>query len=205
MELLLIRHGLPTRVDHADGPADPGLADLGHRQAEALAQWLVHERVNALYSSPLRRARETAAPASRALGLDVVVDEELAEFDRGATFYVPVEDMRAENDPRLADLLAGRWGADGNLDVTSFRATVVAAIERIVAGNAGGTVAVVAHGGVINAYVADVLATPSVMVFEPGYTSVSRVLAARSGERNVVSLNETAHLDRRSRNGRRTA
>ena len=58
----------------------------------------------------------------------------------------------------------------------------------------GGRVAAVCHGGVINVYVAALLGLERHLWFEPGYTSISRVAAARTGERSVVTLNETAHL-----------
>ncbi|HZA87486.1 MAG TPA: histidine phosphatase family protein, partial [Acidimicrobiales bacterium] len=62
MELLLVRHARPLRAESIDGPADPGLSPLGRRQADALAAWLATEAIDAIYTSPLRRALETAAP-----------------------------------------------------------------------------------------------------------------------------------------------
>jgi 2,3-bisphosphoglycerate-dependent phosphoglycerate mutase len=53
---------------------------------------------------------------------------------------------------------------------------------------------VVCHGGVINFYMAHVIRVDRRVFFEPAYTSINRVLAARSGERSVQSLNEVAHL-----------
>ena len=100
MELLLVRHGLPVRVEDAQGPADPDLELEGYAQADALARWLADEPIDAVYSSPLRRAQQTAAPVARRLGIDVVIDDELAEFDRDAHFYIPVEELKATRDPR---------------------------------------------------------------------------------------------------------
>ena len=54
MELLLIRHALPIRIEDADGAADPPLAELGVRQSEALARHLEGEGVEVLVTSPLR-------------------------------------------------------------------------------------------------------------------------------------------------------
>ena len=59
MKLILIRHGLPVR---SDSSADPPLAPQGARQAGQMARWLKDEGIDALYSSPMRRARETADP-----------------------------------------------------------------------------------------------------------------------------------------------
>jgi probable phosphoglycerate mutase len=52
----------------------------------------------------------------------------------------------------------------------------------------------VCHGGVINAWAAHLLGLPRVLFFSPHYTSLNRFVAASSGQRSVVSLNETGHL-----------
>jgi probable phosphoglycerate mutase len=187
MELLLIRHALPVRIDEGavDGPADPALADLGRAQADALAAWLAEEAVDALWSSPMRRARETAAPLAARLGLETTVDEGLSEYDRDAASYIPIEELKAAGDPR--------WNQVPE-QPEHFRGVVVDTIERIVAAHPGQRVAVVCHGGVVNAYAAHVLGIDDVLFFLPGYTSISRVFAASTGQRSIGSLNETAHL-----------
>jgi len=187
VELLLIRHALPVRVDEGtvDGPADPHLAALGVQQAEALADWLAGETVHAIWSSPMRRARETAAPLSSRLGLPVQVDEGLAEYDRGAGSYIPIEELKAANDPRWTQLPERP---------EEFQRDVVTAIEAIVAAHPGERVAVVCHGGVINAYAGHVLGLTDPLFFLPAYTSVSRILAASTGTRSIESLNESAHI-----------
>ena len=58
----------------------------------------------------------------------------------------------------------------------------------------GGRIAVVCHGGVINTYLAHVLGLTGQSCFYPNYTSIHRVAAAGSGERSIVTVNETAHL-----------
>src|SRR5688572_18829417 len=106
MELLLIRHALPLRVDEGsvDGPADPALAELGHGQAAALAEWLAVEPIDAIWCSPMRRARETAEPLAQRLGLPITIDDDLAEFDREAASYIPIEELKAAGDPRWNEL-----------------------------------------------------------------------------------------------------
>jgi probable phosphoglycerate mutase len=193
MELLLVRHAEPERIEDADGPADPPLQERGRRQAEALAAWLVPERLDGVWSSPLRRAMETAAPVAAAHAVDVVIDDELAEFDREATSYIPYEELKATRDERFLAMVEGRL-ENYDIDPATFQADVVAAIERVIAANPGKVVAVVCHGGVINAYLAHVLGIDKLLFFEPAYTSISRVVAARTGERSVASLNERAHL-----------
>jgi broad specificity phosphatase PhoE len=142
----------------------------------------------------MRRAVETAEYVSKRLGLPITVDAELAEFDRQSHFYIPIEQLKEEKDERWDDLIAGRWGLDGEVDPATFQAVVVEAVERVIADNPGRTVAVVAHGGVMNAYLSHVIGTREVMFFEPAYTCISRVLAARTGQRMLKSINEHAHV-----------
>ena len=193
MDLLLVRHAEPVRIVDADGPADPPLADRGREQAERLAAWLRDEPLDDIWSSPMRRAMETAAPVAEAHGLDVVVDDELAEFDREATSYIPYEELKATRDERFLAMVEGRFD-DYSVDPVEFRAGVVAAIERVIEANPGRTVAVVCHGGVINAYVGHVLGIERPLWFEPLYTGISRLAASRTGARSLVTLNEAAHL-----------
>jgi probable phosphoglycerate mutase len=193
VELLLIRHALPLRVERRDGkPADPPLSPAGVRQAERLAAWLAAERLDAVYASPLRRARETAQPIAGAHGLGVRIEPGVAEFDPLAASYVPLEEIKAESREVWLELVSG--GLTAGVDVALFRRTVAAALERIVAAHAGARVAIVCHGGVVNAWAAHVLGLEPTLFFQPTYTSVSRFLAAASGERSLLSLNETAHL-----------
>ena len=192
MELLLIRHALPIRVEGADGPADPPLSAAGHRQAIALAEWLVPEPLDALYVSPMVRARETAAPLADRRGLEAVVEEGVAEFDKDADSYVPMEELKAAGDPRWQEIVDG--GYFGDTSPEAFQATVVEAVERIIGAHPGGTAAVVCHGGVINAYLAHVLGLDDLLFFEPAYTSISRLEASRRGHRMIISVNERAHL-----------
>ncbi len=197
MELLVIRHAEPVRVTAAEtggAPADPGLTDRGREQSRRLAGWLAPEGVDRVVSSPLRRAVETAAPLAAVIGADVEIDDELCEYDRAADSYIPVEEMRAEKDERWLAMVEGRWEDFGGEHPERFRARIVPCLERIIGSSPGGRVAVVCHGGVINVYLAAVLGLDRHLWFEPGYTSINRVRAARSGARSIAGLNETAHL-----------
>jgi probable phosphoglycerate mutase len=185
VQLVLIRHARPVRVELEHGPADPELSDLGHRQAKALAEWLADEPIDALYVSPMRRARETAEPVSAALGLPMTIDDGIAEYDRDASEYIPVEELRAAGDDRWREIPE---------DIDHFQSTVVEAIEAIVERHPSQRVALVCHGGVINVFCSHILGTDNRMFFLPGYTSIHRVLAASTGERSIETLNETAHL-----------
>lgn len=197
MELLVIRHAEPVRItaeETGGSPADPGLTDRGREQSRRLAAWLAAEGVDRVVSSPLRRAVETAAPLAAAIGVDVELEDELCEYDRAADSYIPVEEMRAAKDERWLAMVEGRWEDFGGENPAQFRTRIVPCLDRIIESSAGGRVAAVCHGGVINVYLAAVLGLDRHLWFEPAYTSISRVRAARSGPRSLATLNETAHL-----------
>jgi 2,3-bisphosphoglycerate-dependent phosphoglycerate mutase len=198
MELVLIRHAEPYRVDGGGigpaGPADPGLTERGLEQAEQLAAWLAVEPLDHIVSSPLRRARDTAAPLAARFGFDVELDEGLREYDSDSDRYIPIEDLRAAKNDEWYATINGHWEVLGHEPPSAVRDRVVPRFEELIARFPGGTVAVVAHGGVINVYLAHVLGLDAALWFHPEYTSISRVRAARSGPRSLVSLNDTAHL-----------
>jgi len=195
MELLLIRHALPVRREGVEGPADPELAEAGHEQAGHLARYLASEPLTAIYSSPMHRARQTAEPVAASQELPLQIEEGVAEYDRHHNEYVPVEELKAANDPRWQTMLAGQLHVP-DVDPYEFRSRVVATIEGIVERHPGRTkVAIVCHGGVIAGYLSHILGLDDPTgFFYPNYTSIHRVAAARSGERSILTINETAHL-----------
>lgn len=196
MELILVRHAEPVRVapGESDGPVDPPLSEQGRDQARRLARWLAAEPVDHVVTSPMRRAVETAAPLADALGREPEVDDRIGEYDRNADHYIPVEELRVTADERWLAMIEGRWQEFGGDDPEVFRERVVTALEDIVATHSGQRVVVVGHGGVINVYTAGVLGIDRLLWVDVGYTSVTRVAAARSGARSLLTLNETAHL-----------
>src|SRR3989442_15884132 len=112
MALLWVRHAARERIAPGTGfPADQSLTARGREQAERLAAWLALEPIDVVLSSPQRRAIETAEPVARAHGLDVQVVVGLGEYDVQADSYIPMEELRATGDPRLAPLYEGRGGA----------------------------------------------------------------------------------------------
>jgi len=167
-EIWLVRHA-DCYQDMSDG-ANPALSSLGRRQAELLAKRLRELKPAAVYSSPYRRALETA----RAITDDVRVDERLIE-------------MKME----LSD--------DGGLDFKEVPATTIermsAAINDIASAHRGERVIVVAHGAAMVMYLTHVLRLePGQLRMLPYYTSVSVVRVL--GERQIVgSLGDTAHLE----------
>ena len=174
--LLLIRHAQPE--DDAQGRCygrmDVELSTAGEAAAERLAENLRDVAIAAVYSSPRRRAVQTAeriAPPR--------VDARLSELDFGE-----LEGLTFEQVERERPELFRRWmesptrvrfpGGESWSDLRS-RVAVVAADVR--AAHAGATVAMVTHGGVVRAVLADALGLPDERVFaiDVGYARVSVV------------------------------
>jgi probable phosphoglycerate mutase len=193
MELLLIRHALPLRVEKQDGsPADPGLSETGIDQARRLARWMESEKLEAIYSSPMSRAQMTAQFLAEVKGIEILIEPGVAEFDNQSSVYVPMEELRAKDYDQWLKLVSG--GFEERFNLKDFRKVAVSSIENIIARNSGRRVAVVCHGGIINIWAAHVLGIDKFLFFAPVYTSINRFLASGKGQRSVASLNETAHL-----------
>ncbi len=187
MELILIRHGLPVRSDET---SDPPLSAAGHWQARRVAERLTDERIDAVFASTMRRAVQTAEPYAALTGHEVQTRPGIVEFDRDTGTYVPMEELKRDDYEAWKAFVAGGHGAD----IATFQKVVVETLEDIVERNSGRTVAVFCHGGVINVWTAHVLGMPPRLFFEPAYASLHRYLCARSGERNLVALNDIGHL-----------
>lgn len=202
-QLVLVRHAEPLAATvEPGGPdegvgADPGLSDRGVAQADRFASWLAgapeRDDVAEVVTSTMRRARETAAPAVRLLGVaEPAAVEDLCEFDRGRASYRPVHE-RDEADEDWRSIRAGRFPA--YVDGPAFTTRVVEALDAIAARqDPRATAVVVCHAGVVNTYLAAVLGLERPLTFPLHHTSVSRVLVSRSRARRVSSINETQHV-----------
>lgn len=191
MDILLIRHGLPLRVE-SDRPVDPPLSSLGHAQAEALATWLEPAPPDHLLCSTMQRAIDTAAHIADKFDLQAVTDVDFCEYDRGSTAYIPIEELDS-GDAHMEKLVADWFGPEKAEERREFQTRVVDALHRHIGDLDAGRVALVCHGGVINAVLSHVLEMDRVLFFGPDYTSNSRI--SWNGKRfHLESVNEAAHL-----------
>jgi len=197
MELIIIRHGLPLRVEKKDGSAaDPELSAAGIRQAHKLARWMENEKLDTIYCSPLLRAKMTARPLADITGLEIKIEPGVAEIDAHSATYIPLEELKANEPEKWKELLAvGMESVYNSIqDLQTFRNIAIQSITRIIAENKGKKVAVICHGGIINIWAAHILGMKKSLFFKPEYTSINRFMASSSGIHSLVSLNETGHL-----------
>ncbi len=200
-ELLLIRHGRSADVVPGTREAsDPPLAGEGVIQAERLARRLTDVTIDAVYASQLKRAVDTARHLAAPRGLEVQRVDDLQEVLLGDWGEGEFRRRAAVRDPEWLEFArSGRWdrvpGSEGD---DALRDRVRDAVDRIADAHPGQRVAIVAHGGVINAYLADVLGLERSFFVTVENTSVS-MLRARPGTvgaegRIVVTVNDCHHL-----------
>lgn len=192
-ELLLIRHAEaePLRPSEAFElkDIDLPLTARGRNQAAALAARLRQRDIGAIYTSPLRRTRETAEALAATLEVPIAEDRRLREVEIAGVGPVAMHDLA-----EIA-IANGGWshlpGTESSHDV---RARMHEAVDAIVAAQPAKRVAIVSHAGAINAYIASLLGLSSDFFFPAGNTSVS-IVRARDGLRLVVTVNDIAHLE----------
>ncbi len=157
--IFLIRHAEPAA---GWGEAqDPGLSDLGRRQAEAAAAALRDLGAKAAISSPMRRCRETAAPFEGETGAAARIEPAVSE--------IKTPDGIADRSAWLRGVMARGW-ADAGYDFLDWRSAALTAIEALDDG-----AAVFTHFVAINAIVGLIEEDDAVMVFRPAHCSITSV------------------------------
>lgn len=151
--VLLARHGESdwNRSKRWQGFADRPLTDLGRRQAAELAKRLEETELDAVYSSDLRRARETAEAVARVKGLSVQTTSDLREVDVGSWSGLTRAEAEARYPEHYERWLQGGEGWDDGETYEQLGTRVVRAVQRIATAHEGERVLVVAHGGTIRA------------------------------------------------------
>ncbi len=188
--IILVRHG-QTEINASgqfQGRIDRPLSELGTRQAAALATALADCGAVRVWSSPLRRAVETATPIAAALGLSVEIDARLVELDYGAWEGRPLAEVSADE--------WAQWRADadfappGGESLRAVRARIDAWLRDMLI--ADGPVVAVSHMSPIKAAICSALDTDDRATWRMhlDLAAVSR-LARRGGSLALVGYNAT--------------
>ena len=194
--LLLVRHGeTPTTGMVLPGRA-PGLhlSDRGRAQAERVAERLAGLSVDALYSSPLERACETAEPTAARTGLAVAHDEGLLECDFGEWTGAAIADLAALPEWQTVQHSPSAFRFPNGESFTEMQARIIGALEPLCAAHAGGVVVCFSHADPIKAAVAHALGTQldlfQRIVISPG--SVSAISYVEGHAPAVLMVNSTS-------------
>lgn len=151
--LFLIRHGATTlsAEDRFAGATDVDLSDEGRRQARFLGERLADEKIAAVYASPMKRTRDTAASIAAPHSLDVKIEDGLREINHGRWEGLTRKEVESklgseytswEEDP----FTFAPEGGENGLDVMARALPVV---RRIVVGHPNQSVAVISHKATI--------------------------------------------------------
>ena len=172
--ILLVRHG--QAAAGFGSHRDPGLDDVGRAQAVAVAQELAarFEAPVPIYSSPLKRAQETAAPLARRWGSEVILEPRVAEIPS------PTEDLR-ERARWLRGVMAGKW-TDLPEELLRWRQELIDCVLGFES-----DAVVFCHFIAINVAVGAATAAEELIVFRPDNASVTEV-ASDAGSPELIAL-----------------
>ena len=208
MQLLLIRHGetAANAERRVQGHLDVPLSGRGLRESERLAGRVAELPVAAIYSSPLRRARQTADAIAEQLSLEIEERDELMERDVGALSGLVWDEVME----RYPEFIRARAEPNPTIEVPgyelddAFNLRVHTVLEAIIVVHPEQTVAVVTHGGVIASFCRQTLQIEAgrPAPFDIGNGSIT-VFDIQDGEFDpltrprvrLVALNDTCHLD----------
>ena len=165
MTLLVIRHGESEAdiLNVHEGRADFELTERGHKQAEAMAEYVAKNfQLDKIYASTLKRAGQTAQHLSERTGAGIIPDENLMEFNNGLLAGLSYEEADRLY-PEIKDLPVDQavYGQESKVD---FRSRAVKALNRIFTENdrddRESVIAIVTHGGMINQLYGALFHTP---------------------------------------------
>jgi len=152
MNLLVIRHGQSEAdiLEVMEGRADFNLTDLGKKQALLMADWIAQNyKVDKIFSSPLKRASQTATILSERIGIEIIYDDDLMEWQNGIIAGMPYEEARVKYpkpEPKYSHTAVYKQESD-----IHFRMRAETILSKIIYENPiDSTIAVFSHGGLIN-------------------------------------------------------
>lgn len=193
--VLLVRHGqTPTTGKLLPGRATGlHLSDVGHRQAATAAERLsVMRKVDAVYASPLERARETAAPIARAVGQKVAIDKGLLECDFGDWTGAALSKLMKLPEWTTVQRSPSTFRFPSGESFTEMQTRMVSTLDRLCAKHRGETIVCVSHADPIKAAVAHAMGT-HIDLFQRiviGTCSVSAIAYSPAGP-IVLTVNST--------------
>ena len=196
MKLLVIRHGESEAdlLDVHEGRADFPLTERGHRQAEAMANYVAENfNVSKIYASTLTRAKQTAQHLSDKISIPIILDENLMEFNNGLLAGLPRAVVR-EKYPEVPDLPIDKsvYGQESQVE---FRQRAENALSKILSETEQDeTIAIVSHGGMINQLYRSFFNMPvdCINFFNTADTGI-HIWSLTDKERRVIKANFDEH------------
>jgi probable phosphoglycerate mutase len=199
-QLVLVRHGETewNRDRRIQGHTDIGLSALGHEQSRRLARRLAREPIQALYSSDLQRAAQSATPLAEMLGLPLRTTPLLREVGFGAWEGLTISEVEAGWPDEYAawrEDSVGYRPPDGER-IEELQQRSLAAVAEILTAHPGESVAIFAHGGSVKSILCSLMGFPLSIWrrLRVDNTSISRLLFSPVGPM-LIAYNDTCHLE----------
>jgi probable phosphoglycerate mutase len=199
VRVILVRHGetdwnVARRIQ--GGGSDTPLNERGNRQKDCLALRLKGENIGAVYSSPLKRALDTAQAIARYHNLEVVVEPSLREIDVGELEGASVLEMGKHLDEVLTGHGQGMPRMPGGESIQHVQTRVWGTVKRLAEKYPDGTLVVVSHYFAILSVICSVLNMPLSQLgrFRMSAASISTI-AFEGDVTRLMSFNDTCHLD----------
>lgn len=200
MDLLVIRHGQSEAdiLNVIEGRADFNLTELGRRQADFMAEWVSsYMNIDKIFSSSLKRARQTSEILSAATNIPVEVMDDLMEWRNGLIAGLSLEEAKEKYpEPKVKYPHTAVYEQESSIE---FRARAETALSKIINENPPASkIAIVSHGNMINKLFQSFLMLPTVSVIgiASGDTGIHhwKIKGDNPYARSVIFTNSLVHL-----------
>ena len=202
-KLFLVRHGQSAgnAEGRFGGHSPTPLSGLGEKQAETTAKTLAKEKIEAIYSSDLPRAVETAAPLARALDLEIRQTDAFRERSVGQMENLTFEEAAQKFPDEYAALLRRDFEhvLSGGESYRQLLDRAASELDRAIADNRGGTIALFSHTGTICILALHLMGALDAPALRPVWLAtancgVARIQLRTDGFVRIDAINDTRHL-----------
>lgn len=199
--LIIIRHGYSeyNQTRMYTGQVDVALTELGLRQANKTAEYVAETyRIDAIYSSDLKRAMSTAIPLSERIGIPIILEPRIKEIYGGLweNKLMPEIDKQYHDDYQIYKTTIGLARCTGGESLAELQTRALAGMTDITENNDGKTVFVATHGGVLLALASAWMGLPLAKMHEtpPATNSSITEVVYENGEFIIEKYSYDAHL-----------
>jgi uncharacterized phosphatase len=201
VRLMLIRHGqsVANAAGRLQGQMDFPLSTQGLNEAKAVGKWLADEDIDAIYSSDLSRAFQTAEEIARHHTTEIIKTPTLREFHLGQ-FQGLTRGEISERFPEYVDLDWWTAGVAGVEQLDQINARALESVQCLLERHQGQRVVVVSHGGWISMLLMALLNIDwkGQRVFSIGNTGMTTIDFSDPKQMFVVGVNERPHLTQKA-------
>ena len=199
--LIITRHGYSeyNKTRMYTGQVDVALTDLGLRQAAKTAEYVAETyKIDAIYSSDLKRAMSTAIPLSEKLGIPVIKEPLIKEIYGGLweNKLMPEIDKLYHEDYQVYKTTIGLARCTGGESLAELQERALKGMKKIAEDNDGKTVFVATHGGVLLAFISAWMGLPLAKMHEtpPATNSSITEVVYENGEFKIEKYSFDDHL-----------